>query len=580
MTTAATLLPLFLGVPIIGSALAVLAPWFWARRTLVYAVPVGALVGALALIGHHRTTPVEAVSFGSYVPGVAIPFASDTFSALMLALCSLVAVLAIWLSDAGGELRRSRFFPALVLLLLGGVNGALLTADLFNLFVWVEVMLMPSYALLALTGGGRRIAAGRLFVVINLLTSTLLVAGVGLVYAVSGTVNLAALAGAAREDGRLAFALGLVVLALCIKSGVVPVHGWLPQTYPNTSAGVMALFAGLHTKVALYAVIRIWTTAFDLDPAWGWLMLAAALTTTLVGSIASASGSRIRGVLSWQMVSGVGVILASLAVGTTRVSGEVGPQLATSIVAVALTGAIVYMVHHMLTIGGLLSAFGALEYHYGRTRITGPGAMRGMWWRERWMSLVTVVLIASLIGLPLTSGLVAKFEVVRAGAEAGGWPGLTTLAVVCVGWFIGLIAMIRLWKHTMWDTEPADSDESIEELAGDAPEPEPEPGDAEDPPTPEAAEAPSRRLPLALTAPAVVFAAASIAMFVFYQPLATTVDHAVVGLIDTRDYVEALLGSDAVDGEFMVPPLEPDAEFRQLAGDDAAATVGAAGGGR
>lgn len=568
MTDASTLLPLLIGVPIIGAALAVLAPWLWARRALVYAVPLAALAGSVALIGHHGSTPVEAVGFGAYVPGVAIPFVSDTFSALMLAVCSGVAILAIWLSDATGEIRRSRFFPSLVLLLLGGVNGALLTADLFNLFVWVEVMLMPSYALLALTGGARRIAAGRLFVVINLLTSTLLVAGVGLVYAVSGSVNLAALAGAAREDGRLAFALGLVVLALCIKAGAVPVHGWLPQTYPSTSSGVMALFAGLHTKVALYAVIRIWTTAFDLDPAWGWIMLAAALTTTLVGAIASASGSRIRGVLAWQMVSGVGVILASLAVGTTRVSGEQGPQLATSIVAIALTGAIVYMIHHMLTIGGLLSAFGAFEHHYGAPRLTGQGALRGMWWRERWMALVSIVLIASLIGLPLTSGLVAKFEVVRAGAEAGGWPGLTMLAAVCVGWFIGLIAMIRLWKHTMWDTEDEDAEDDEA------------PAEIQDADSGDEAAAPVRRMPATLTAPAVLFAAASMAMFFGYQPLAQIVDRAVVGLIDTRGYVEAVLGSDAIDGEYMVPPLDPDAEFRPLAGDDAAESVGAERGDR
>lgn len=568
MTDVSALLPLFLGVPIIGAALAVLSPWLWARRALVYGVPLAALAGGVALLVHHGSTPVEAVGFGAYVPGVAIPFVSDTFSALMLAVCSAVAILAIWLSDATGEIRRSRFFPALVLLLLGGVNGALLTADLFNLFVWVEVMLMPSYALLALAGGAKRIAAGRLFVVINLLTSTLLVAGVGLVYAVSGSVNLAALAGAARDDGRLAFALGLVVLALCIKAGAVPVHGWLPQTYPGTSSGVMALFAGLHTKVALYAVIRIWTTAFDLDPAWGWVLLAAALTTTLVGAIASASGSRIRGVFAWQMVSGVGVILGSLAVGTTKVAGEQGPQLATSIVAVALSGAIVYMIHHMLTIGGLLSAFGAFEHHYSAPRLTGPGALRGMWWRERWMALVTIVLIASLIGLPLTSGLVAKFEVVRAGAEAGGWPGLTMLAVVCVGWFVGLIAMIRLWKHTMWDTED-DAEDPAEELAEDSSDSASGSG-----------RAPAGRMSVALTAPAVIFAAASIAMFFGYQPLAQTVDRAVVGLIDTRDYVEAVLGSDAIDGEYMVPPLDPDAEFRQLAGDDAAETVRAEGGDR
>lgn len=572
MTDVGQLLPLLLGVPLLAAALAVLAPWLLARRVLVYAVPSAAFVGALALVHHHRTEHFAAVNIGSFLPGVAIPFASDTFSALMIAVCSLVAVCAIWLSDACGELGRSRYFPALVLLLLGGVNGVLLTADLFNLFVMVEVMLMPSYALLALAGTRRRLAAGRMFVVVNLLTSTLLLAGVGLVYGVAGTANMAALAGAARQDSRLAFALGIVLVALCIKAGAVPVHGWLPASYPATSPGVMALFAGLHTKVALYAIVRIWATAFDFDPTWGWVLLAAGLATTVVGAVASTAGSRVRGVLAWQMISGVGVVLASLAVGVTRAPGEDGPQLATAVVGAALTGAIVYMVHHMLTMGGLLSAFGALEHHHGARTLSGPGSLTGLWWRERPLALLTAVLLASLVGMPLTSGLIGKFEVVRAAALAGGAPGLATLAVVSVCWVIGLVAAIRLWRGTMWDADdslraaPSVDEPSVDEPPGSPPvEP------------PAVSRGPSRRVPLVLTAPAVILAACSVAMFLFYQPLAATVDRAVVALVDNRGYVQAVLGDAAVDGRYMLPPLSGDG-FRPLLGDDAREAL--AGGGQ
>ncbi|WP_333618924.1 proton-conducting transporter transmembrane domain-containing protein [Dietzia sp.] len=549
MSAVGALLPLFLGVPILAAALAVLVPWAAVRRGLVYGVPLAGLVAGLALISYHETERVAAVNVGDFVPGVSIPFASDTFSALMISVCSLVALLAVWLSDASGDLAPSRYFPALVLLLLGGVGGALLTADAFNLFVMVEVMLMPSYALLALAGRGGRIAAGRTFVVVNLLTSTLLLAGVGLVYAVAGTTNLAALAGAAREDSRLALALGIVVLALCIKSSAVPVHGWLPSTYAETSPGVMALFAGLHTKVALYAIIRIWSTAFDFDPTWGWLMLTAALATTLVGSIGSAAGSRIRGVLSWQMIAGVGVILAALSVGVTRVPGENGPQLATTVVGAALTAAIAYMIHHMITMGGLISAFGALEKTYGSTRLTGRGSLSGMWWRERPVAILVAVGIASLVGFPLTSGLVAKFEVVRAAALAGGAPGLATLFVVCAGWLIGLLAMLRLWRNVMWDSGSGSGSGS----AG----------------RPRTALASRRSLvPLVLTAPAAILMACSVAMFVFYEPLAKVTDRAAISLIDTRGYIEEVLGPGSLDGQYMVPPLS-DGEFRPLAGDDA-----------
>lgn len=556
-----TLLPLFLGGPVVASGLCMILPWLAARRIVVYGVPLAALIGGLALLEHHRTAAFAAVNVGSFVPGVAIPFASDSFSALMICVCALVSLLAIWFADLTRELSSHRFYPSLVLLLLGGVFGALLTGDLFNLFVMVEVMLMPSYALLALAGTRRRISAGRLFVVINLLTSTLLVAGVGLVYGVSGTVNLAALAGAAREDGRLAFALGLVVLALCIKAGAMPVHGWLPQTYPATSPAVMALFSGLHTKVALYAVIRIWAVAFDLDPTWGWLILVSALATTVLGAIASTAADTARTVLAWQMVSGVGVILASLAVGTTLLPGESGPQLATPIVGAALTGAIVYMVHHMLTMGGLIAGFGALEHRYGTDRLAGRptrsgtvstdavadrDVLSGLWWRERPVAVALLVLVASLVGLPLTSGLVGKFEVVRGALATGGWTGHLTIAAILFASLVGLAAMVRLWGRTMWDS--AEKDESSPSRA---------------------VASPRSGTARSVTAPAFVFAACSVAMFLFYNPVAQVVDRAVVDLVDTRGYVSEVLGEEAVDGRYMLPPLGDGDEFRPLAGDDA-----------
>lgn len=583
------LLPLFLGVPIVASGLCMILPWVLARRIVVYTVPVAALVGGLALVDHHATVSAfAAVNVGSYVPGVAIPFASDSFSALMVCICALVSLLAIWFADLTRELTSHRFYQSLVLLLLGGVFGALFTADLFNLFVMVEVMLMPSYALLALAGTRRRISAGRLFVVINLLTSTLLVAGVGLVYGVAGTVNLPALAGAAREDGRLAFALGLVVLALCIKAGAMPVHGWLPQTYPATSPAVMALFSGLHTKVALYAVLRIWAVAFDLDPTWGWLILGSALTTTVLGAIASTAGGTARTVLAWQMVSGVGVILASLAVGITLLPGETGPQLATPVVGAALTGAIVYMIHHMLTMGGLIAGFGALEHRYGTDRLSGRPArfggvsadavssrevLSGLWWRERPVAIALLVLISSLVGLPLTSGLIGKFEVVRAAAAAGGWTGYLTVLLVLFASVVGLTAMVRLWSRTMWDaprrragdSAPAsapgsDSDSDSESTPAPA-----EPRTA----APGAPATPRSGTSRLVTAPAFVFAACSVAMFLCYSPIAKVVDRAVVDLVDTRGYVMEVLGPDSVDGRYMLPPLGSGTEFRPLAGDDA-----------
>src|SRR5690554_5925799 len=164
----------------------------------------------------------------------------------MLTATSLLIGASAWFGVVTGE-DRSPFFPALVAVLAAGVYGALLTADVFNLFVFIEVMLLPSYGLIAITGGWKRLKAGRLYVTVNLLTSTVYLIGVGLMYGAAGSVHLGKLAGAARESDLVAAAGGVMILALLVKAAVVPAHGWLTRTYPDTSPTVTALFSGLHT---------------------------------------------------------------------------------------------------------------------------------------------------------------------------------------------------------------------------------------------------------------------------------------------------------------------------------------------
>lgn len=515
----ALLLPLLAAVPVMAAALTAMLPWRLPGRALALAVPAATAAAGVALLVHHRATPVEVAHVGGFVPGVAIPFVSDAFTAIMLVATGVVAAVAVLFADLTGEFARSRFFAPLVLLLLAGANGALLTGDLFNLFVFVEVMLLPSYALIAMTGGWRRLGIGRLFVVVNLLTSTLLLAGVGFVYATAGAVNIAALAGAASEDGRVAAALGIVVMALCIKAGAVPVHGWLPRAYPGTSAGVMALFSALHTKVALYAVIRIWATAFDLDPAWGRVILVVALVTTLWGAVASAAPRLGREVLAWQMVSGVGVILAALAVSSMGSYQFLGGPPA----GFGPGSAIVYMVHHMVTIGALVMLLGAAEHVYGTGRLD---RLSGLWHRERPLAVLLVIATAALVGLPPTSGLTGKLEVLTASVAAGGAWGVATLVVVLAASLVGLVAMVRLWREAMWGApmtryRPLGADGRRGGWTGLDDE---------------------VRVPARLLLPAGFLCALSVALFLGYGAVAPEVDRAVAGLIDTSGYVDAVLG--------------------------------------
>lgn len=503
------LLPLFVALPLLAGSISVALPWRTARRLLYVAVPLVTLVGGVALMAHHLHEPAQATQLGSYAGGVAIPFVSDMFSALMLTATSGVTLAATAYAILTGEDSRSRFLPALAMVLTGGVNGALLTADLFNLFVFIEVMLMPSYALIALTGTWRRLGIGRTFVLVNLLTSTLLLVGVGFVYGTAGTVNLASLAGAGRADARVAAATGLVLLALAVKAGVVPVHSWLPRAYPATSPAIMALFSGLHTKVAIYGLFRVATVLFGGDAAAGHPLIPILLCVTMiVGAFASLGERTMREVLAYQMVNGVGFILIAFALVPAGGSG-VAP----------FSAGIFYLVHHMVTMAALITGVGAAESTYGTGRLDRIG---GLAKRERTLAWVVALASLSLVGFPPLSGFLAKVGVVLAAAGMGGAVGWSVIAVVVVASLGALVSMMRLWRDMFWDNPMKRY------------RPDPRGGWA---PLPD-----DVRVPAAWLAPSMVLVAASIAMVVLAGIVMAWTTRSAEALVDVDGYVRAVLG--------------------------------------
>ncbi|WP_203336537.1 monovalent cation/H+ antiporter subunit D family protein [Nocardioides limicola] len=422
-------LPLLVVVPLLAAALGVMLPGRLSRMLLVVG-PLLTTAGGAALVMAHSETPVIAHHVGGFVPGIAIAFVSDTFTAVMITVTGITTLACIAVAMLTGE-ARLRFFPSLVLMLSAGVNGALLTGDLFNLFVFIEVMLLPSYALIAMTGTWRRLGIGRLFVVLNLATSTIFLIGVGLVYGVAGSVNIAVLSEMDAEDPRFLLAVSVVLLALTVKAGVVPVHGWLPRSYPATSATVMALFSALHTKVAIYAIYRIHQVVLDGAPAWITLVLILVTVTMVVGGYGSLGEKMIRRSLSWQMVAGVGYILAGLGIGT---------QL-------GLAAGFFYMIHHILVMGSLLLASAAIEHAYRTNQFVG---LSGLMRREPVLAVLAALGMGSLIGFPPSSGFFGKVGLVRAAAELDGlqlWLVLTAILVASIG---TLLAMVKMWSEVFW----------------------------------------------------------------------------------------------------------------------------------
>ena len=427
------MLPLFMASGLAGAALAVVSPWRVLRDALALVIPALGTVAGIWLFATTAQHGTIAHSVGLFTGGVAIPFAADALSAVMIVAASIVAFASNWFALVVGE-TRARFYPALTLMLLGGVYGALLTADLFNLFVFIEVMLLPSYGLITMTGSWSRLAGGRMFVLVNLLTSTVLLIGVSIVYGVIGTVNLAALAGAAKGNGPLTVAMGLVVLALSVKSGLFPVHTWLPRTYPGTSAAVMGLFSGLHTKVAVYALYRIYVVVFDLDQRWAWTIIIFCVVSMLVGSFAGLAEHAMRRIIAYQMVTGMPYIVVMLAFSADDPTR-------------AVAAGIVYMVHHMITVGSLVLTAGAIEETYGTDLLS---RLDGLARRDPLVAAVFAMGAFSIVGFPPFSGLWGKVLVVTEIARAGDWHAWLVIAVIIVASFGALLSMIRLWREVFW----------------------------------------------------------------------------------------------------------------------------------
>ncbi|MCQ9332935.1 monovalent cation/H+ antiporter subunit D family protein [Corynebacterium phoceense] len=433
MQLASQLLPLFPAVPLVSAALALLAPWRRVRDAIMLIIPGIGIFAGLGLLAFTSQNGVVAHTVGLYVGNAGIAFAADSFSALLIITTMIVSFGANWFAIVGGE-TKSRYYPALTLILITGVNGALITADLFNFFVFIEVMLLPSYGLITMSGTWSRLAAGRAFVLVNLFASTLLMVGVGYIYSVAGAVNLAALKGAAAGNGQVTVAAGLIVIAIAAKAGVFPVQSWLPRTYPGTSAAVMGLFSSLHTKVAVYMLFRLWVVLFDMDARWNVLIIVIMIISMAIGAFGGLAENSIRRVLGYQMLNGMPFILVMLAFTSED------PQR-------ALAAGIFYTIHHMITVGSLILASGAIEETYGTGTLS---KLSGLARRDPLIAWIFAAGAFSIVGFPPFSGMWGKvmivFEVARTGT-AWAW---VVIAAIVIASFAAFLSMLRVWREVFW----------------------------------------------------------------------------------------------------------------------------------
>ena len=428
-------LPAVFGVPLFAAAITFLLGAGWLSRLIGLAVPIGIFIVAVSLVLATADGGVVVTQIAGWPGGIAIAFVADMFSALMLGVSALLVFTCTLFAYSAG-LGMDRWFVPAVSIMTAGVYGAYLTADLFNLFVMIEVALLPSYILMSRQGTLTGLRAARLYLIVNLTASTLFLAGLGVVYGVTGTVNMASLAGLGVLPV-VGIATGVVVIALMLKAALVPTYSWLPATYPYTSPAITALFSGLLTKIGVYALVRIISLVYEPVNVIVIIVITVCVASMIIGVLGALGESTIRGVLAFHMISQVGYIL-------------VGVVLAG---AAGMAAVVFYMIHHTIVKTSLFLTGGTVEHEEGTGIISRLG---GLARAHPIASLAFLLAALSLIGIPPLSGFWAKLGVLNAAAESGATVVFVVALVVSVG---TLASMLKLGAGVFWETPKAASKE-------------------------------------------------------------------------------------------------------------------------
>jgi multicomponent Na+:H+ antiporter subunit D len=403
------------------------------------------LVGAVALLAtavllllRVKDGTILTHALGAWPAPFGIVFVADALAAIMVLLAGLLGVAtAIYaLADIDAARERWGFHPLLHILLMG-VCGAFLTGDLFNLYVWFEVLLIASFVLLALGGTRFQMEAAIKYVLVNLVASALFLVAIGILYGLAGTVNMADLAvklSGTDHDGLVTTVAMLFLVSFGIKAAVFPLFFWLPASYHTPPAAVSAIFAGLLTKVGVYALLRVFTLLFTQDVGYTHtVLLWVAVATMVTGVLGAVAQDEVRRILSFHIVSQIGYMVLGLAFFTP----------------LAVAGAIFYIAHHILVKANLFFVAGAIQRFGGSFRLDRLG---GLAVKAPLLAILFLVPALSLAGVPPLSGFWSKLLLLRAGLEGG--HGVAVAVALAVG-LVTLLSMSKIWTEAFWKPRPA-----------------------------------------------------------------------------------------------------------------------------
>ena len=529
VSVAAVLTPL----PVLIPTLAAAATLFAGRRPrLQRIIAVFALASVVAvcaalvyLADRDGTIAVHVGGWSQSVPGMGplgITLVVDRLSSLML-LVSVIVLLAVVFYAIGQGIRDgderqpvSIFLPT-YLVLSAGVCTAFLAGDLFNLFVGFEVLLSASFVLLTIGASTDRVRAGVAYVMVSMVSSLIFLIGIALIYAATGTLNMAELA--VRLDdipsGTRSALFAVLLVAFGIKAAVFPLSTWLPDSYPTAPAPVTAVFAGLLTKVGVYAIIRAHSLLFPGGALDGVLMVAA-LVTMLVGVFGAMAQSDVKRLLSFTLVSHIGYLVFGIALGN---------QL-------GMSGAIYYVAHHIVVQTTLFLVVGLIERQAGASTLQRLGGLAAA---SPVLALVFIVPALNLGGIPPFSGFIGKVALLEAGSQDGSVLAWFLVAGSVVTSLLTLYVMARVWTKAFWRAR-ADAPEGQLAMAT----PSALLDDAED--VAYADRDDVGRMPVGMLVPTGALIAVGLALTVFAGPIFGFSERAAAEVLDRGQYIAAVLG--------------------------------------
>lgn len=415
---------------------------FWLRpdvqKFICLAGTVLFLVLAAILLYEIRHNGILTLQVGNWPAPFGITMVADLFSALMVLITAIIGLVTLVyaLEDVNTERKSKGFYPVFLFLLFG-VCGSFLAGDVFNLFVWFEVMLVSSFVLISLGSTKAQLEGAVKYVILNFIASGFFLTGVGILYKATGSLNMAELALIIREkdtnSGLLTLSAIFFFMSFGIKSAVFPLFAWLPASYHTPPVSVSGLMAGLLTKVGVYTLIRFFSLIFvkEMEFTHTLLLIVAGLTM-VSGVLGAMAQNEFRKVLSFHIISQIGYMVMGLAIFTP----------------LALAGAVFYIIHHIVVKTNLFLISGIAKTVNGHYLLNRGG---GMYDRFPLIAALFVISAFSLAGIPPLSGFWGKFILAKAGLEAG------QVAIVVVSLAVGLLtlySMVKIWNSVFWANDP------------------------------------------------------------------------------------------------------------------------------